>query len=129
LLDQWSLFVFDSLKMAGALAGLMKNKDALKSAGERIKLRLAELRAAGGSGGGAVRATVSGDMKVISVTLEPAAMAGLNDPSSKAMVESLIAEAVNNAMDIAKAMAQREIAREAEALGLPNIPGLENMLS
>jgi DNA-binding protein YbaB len=121
--------VFDSLKVAGALAGLMKNKDNLKAAGERIKTRLAELRAAGGSGGGAVRATVSGDMKVISITLEPAALVGLTDPASKGMVESLIAEAVNNAMDIAKAMAQREIAKEAEALGLPNMPGLEGLLS
>lgn len=120
--------MFDSLKMAGALAGLMKNKDAIKSAMERTKVRLSELRAGGASGGGAVRATVSGDMKVVSVTLEPAALVGLNDPGSKAMVESLIAEAVNNAMDIAKAMAQREIAKEAEALGLPNMPGMEGLL-
>jgi len=35
---------------------------------------------------------------------------------------------VNNASDIAKAMAQREIAKEAEALGLPNMPGLEGLL-
>lgn len=120
--------MFDSLKAAGAIAGLMKNKEVIKEAGQRIKTRLGELRAAGGAGGGAVRATVTGDMKVVSVTLEAAAMAGLGDPSSKAMVEALIAEAVNNAMDIAKAMAQREIAKEAEALGLPNIPGMEGLL-
>ncbi len=121
--------MLDSLKMAGALAGLMKNKDGLRAAGERIKARLAELRAAGGSGGGAVRATVSGDMKVVSVSIELAALAGIADPANKAMVESLIAEAVNNAMDIAKAMAQREIAKEAELLGLPNMPGIEGLLS
>ncbi len=120
--------MFDSLKAAGALAGLMKNKEGLKQAGERIKIRLADLRAGGGSGGGAVRATVTGDMKVVSVTLEPAALVGLTDPASKAMVESLIAEAVNNALDIAKAMAQREIAKEAEAMGLPNMPGMEGLL-
>jgi DNA-binding protein YbaB len=44
------------------------------------------------------------------------------------MVQNLIVEAVNNAMDIAKVMAQREIAKEAEALGLPNMPGLEGLL-
>ncbi|MFN7022010.1 MAG: YbaB/EbfC family nucleoid-associated protein [Phycisphaerales bacterium] len=120
--------MFDGLKAMGALAGLMKNKDALKEAGARIKVRLAELRASGGSGGGVVRAVVSGDMKVVSVTLEASALAGLADASSRAMVESLIAEAVNNAMDIAKAMAQREIAKEAEALGLPNMPGMEGLL-
>lgn len=120
--------MFDQLKMAGALAGLMKNKDQLKAAGERIKTRLAEMRAAGASGGGAVRAVVSGDMKLISVHLEPAAIAGLTSPENKAMVENLIVEAVNNASDIAKAMAHREISKEAELLGLPNIPGLEGLL-
>lgn len=120
--------MLDAMKMAGMVAGLMKNKDGLKAAGERIKARLAEIRADGASGGGAVRAVVSGDMKVIAITLEPAAMAGLADPANKQMVESLIVEAVNNASDIAKAMAQREIAREAELLGLPNMPGLANML-
>jgi DNA-binding protein YbaB len=122
--------VFDSLKAAGALASLMKNKEALKAAGERIKVRLAELRAGGGSGGGAVRATVTGDMKVVGVTLEPPVCMGLasGDPAQREMVQNLIVEAVNNAMDIAKVMAQREIAKEAEALGLPNMPGLEGLL-
>lgn len=120
--------MLDSLKMAGTLAGLMKNKDGLKAAAERIKARLAEIRAAGGSGGGAVRATVSGDLKVISIEIDPAAIVGFGDPSGKAMVQSLIAEAVNNAIDIAKAMAQREIAKEAELLGLPNMPALQGLL-
>lgn len=122
--------MFDSLKAAGALAGLMKNKEALKASGERIKVRLGELRAAGGSGGGAVRATVTGDMKLISVTLEPAVCMGLASGSDQAreQVQQLIVEAVNNASDIAKVMAQREIAKEAEALGLPNMPGLEGLL-
>ena len=122
--------MFDSLKAAGALASLMKNKEALKSAGDRIKQRLSELRAAGGSGGGAVRATVSGDMKLISVSLEPAVCMGLasGNEQSRAQIQQLIVEAVNNASDIAKAMAQREIAKEAELLGLPGMPGLEGLL-
>ena len=126
--------MFDSLKAAGALAGLMKNKEALKQSGERIKQRLSELRAAGSSGGGAVRATISGDMKLIAITLEPAVCMGLASGSelekerAREQVQQLIVEAVNNASDIAKSMAQREIAKEAEALGLPNMPGLEGLL-
>ncbi|MBY0262905.1 MAG: YbaB/EbfC family nucleoid-associated protein, partial [Phycisphaerales bacterium] len=69
--------MFDSLKAAGALAGLMKNKDALKQAGERIKSKLADLRIQGGSGGGAVRATVSGDLRLIALHLDPPVLAGL----------------------------------------------------
>jgi DNA-binding protein YbaB len=122
--------MFDSLKAAGALAGLMKNKDALKGAGERIKQRLSELRAGGGSGGGAVRATMSGDMKLIDIHLDPPVCMALaaGDEKSRQQVQALIVEAVNNAADIAKAMAQREISKEAQALGLPGMPGLENLL-
>ena len=122
--------MLDSLKAAGALAALMKNKDALKGAGQRIKQRLSELRASGGSGAGAIRATVSGDMKLISVDLDPAVCAGLasGDQNSREHIQQLIVQAVNNASDIAKSMAQREIAKEAQALGLPNMPGIGDML-
>ena len=122
--------MLDNLKSLSALAGLMKNKDALKGAGERIKQRLADLRAGGGSGGGAVRATMSGDMKLIDIHLDPPVCMALasNDAASREQVQKLIVEAVNNASDIAKSMAQREMAKEAEALGLGNMPGLENLL-
>ena len=122
--------MFDAMKSMGALAGLMKNKDGIKAAGERIRTRLGELRAAGGSGGGAVRATVSGDMKVISIALEPAVIAGLGggDEKTRDEVLRLIGEAINNAQDIAKEMARREINKEAEGLGLSSIPGMENLL-
>jgi DNA-binding protein YbaB len=122
--------MFDSLKAAGALAGLMKNKEALKASGDRIKQRLGELRAGGGSGGGAVRATMSGDMKLIDIHLDPPVCMALasNDAKSREEVQKLIVEAVNNASDIAKAMAQREMAKEAEAMGLGGMPGLEGLL-
>lgn len=122
--------MMDALKMAGAIAGLMKNKEGLQAAGERVKKRLGELRAGGGSGGGAVRATVSGDMRVVSITMEPSVCMGLASgrDSDREQVQQLICEAVNNAMDIAKGMAQREIAKEAEAMGLPSMPGLSGLL-
>src|SRR2546427_11722947 len=99
--------MFDALRAAGSVAGLLKNKEALAAAGERIKRRLGEVRAQGASGGGAVRATASGDMRLIALAFDPAVLAGLSptDPSSREMAERLIVEAVNNAMDMAKAMA------------------------
>lgn len=121
--------MFESLKTAGALAGLMKNKAALQAAGERIKVRLGELRAAGSAGGGAVRVTVDGKMNVHEVKLEQALVSHLGaDAQSKQMAESLIAEAFNDAVKQAQMMAQREISKEAEALGLGDIPGLERLL-
>ncbi len=121
--------MFEGLKAAGALAGLMKNKAALQAAGERVQARLAELRAAGSAGGGAVRVTVDGKMHVVEVKLEQALVSHLGaDAASKQMAESLIAEAFNDAVKQAQMMAQREISKEADALGLGDMPGLERML-
>lgn len=120
--------MFEHLKMAGALAGLMKNKDALREAGERIKSRLAEARASGSAGGGAVHATASGEMKIVSIRIEPALASGLADPANHALAEELIAEAVNNALEQAKDLAQGIAIKEADALGLPGLGGLAGML-
>jgi DNA-binding protein YbaB len=120
--------MFDQLKMAGALAGLLKNKEGLKAAGERIRKRLKEVRAGGASGGGAVRATATGELRIESIQIEPALAAGLADPANRAYAEQLITEAVNNALDQAKAIAQREAGKEAEALGLPGMEGMAGML-
>lgn len=123
--------MLDALKAAGAIAGLMKNADGLKAAGERIKARLGELRAIGQSGSGAVRVTVDGKMTVLDVAIDPSMAAcafGSPGGADAAAAGRLIADAINDAIRQAQAMAQREIAREAQALGLPDIPGLGSLL-
>lgn len=119
--------MLDAFKAAGALAGLMKNTEALKASGDRIKARLDAIRVEGSSGGGAVRATVSGDMKLTALHIEPAVAASLASVHA-AQAQSLIADAVNDALEKAKARAQSEIAKEAEAMGLGGIPGLGKLL-
>lgn len=121
--------MLDAFKMAGALAGLMKNKEALRAAADRVKSRLAEIRVTGTSGGGAVTVTVSGQLRVMRVELSPSlASHMMADTGSREIAENLIAEATNAALGQAQARAQQELAKEAEAMGLPAIPGLEGML-
>lgn len=120
--------MMDALKAAGAMAQLMKNKDALRDAGIRVKQKLADLRCAGAAGGGAVRVTVSGEMRVIEMHIEPAAVSAMSDPASRAMVQQMIVEATNDALDRAKACAQQEMQREAQAMGLGDLGGLGKML-
>jgi hypothetical protein len=116
--------MFDSFKQMGALAGLLKNREALQEAGERVRARLAELEVTGRAGGGAVRATVNGQMRVLRVEFDPSLAAGLGaDETSKAMAEGLVADAVNEALRLAQDAAQAEITREAEALGLGDMAG------
>lgn len=124
--------MFDALKAAGALAGLMKNKDAIRDASDRIQARLDTLRAVGQSGGGAVRVTATGKLRIERVELSPALCASLAGPPNANVnqhAESLIADAVNDALSKAQDLAQREVAREAETMGLKDIPGLDKILS
>jgi DNA-binding protein YbaB len=115
--------MFDKLKSMSALAALMQNKDKLKAAGERIKSKSQEIRATGEGGGGAVRVTVSGQLKVLSVELQPALVAGMAaDVRTRELAGNLIAEAVNNANQSAQAQMKALIDKEARELGLPDLP-------
>lgn len=114
--------MFDNLKAMQAVAGLMKNKDKLKEAGERIKARSESLRATGEAGGGACRATVTGRMELVDLTLDPALLAGMSvDEKTRDLATGLIRDAVNDANRKAQEQLKDLIAREAEALGLPGV--------
>ena len=84
---------------------------------------------AGGSaeaGGGAVRVTATGLLRVASIELDDTLMSGLSGPvtpDQQSMAEELIADAVNNALQAARLMAETEAAAVANELGLPLPPG------
>ena len=71
--------MFDKIKAMGQVAALLKDKERLRESAQRIKLRAAEVRAEGESGGGAVRATVDGSMQVLKVDMQPALVAGMSE--------------------------------------------------
>ncbi len=121
--------MFDNMKMMGALAGLMKNKDKLREAGLRIKEMAEATRVTGEAGAGAARVIVSGAMKVLSVELSPGLVLGMNaDEKTRLLAGQLIAEATNDAIHKAQVKMKEAVDIEARALGfeggLPNIPGL-----
>ncbi len=122
--------MFENMKAMGAIAGLMKNKERLKEMGEEFRAKLARMSAEGSAGGGAVRVTVSGQLRVQKVFLDPAVVAGLQTEGSggKAMVESLIQDATNEAMSRMQVMVGEEARKMAEELGLPDMPGLQNLI-
>jgi DNA-binding protein YbaB len=116
--------MFDKLKAMGAVASLLKDKDKLRAAGDRIKDAAAATRATGEAGGGAVRVTVDGKMRIFDVDLQPALVAGMAaDERTRSLAGSLIAEAANNAMAAAQTKMRVVIEKEARDLGLPDIPG------
>ncbi len=114
--------MFDSLKSMGAVANLLKNKEQLVEAGQRVQEKLESLRVEGEAGGGAVRATVTGKMKVVSIDMGGAVTSGLGaDEASRVMAQDLIVAAINDAMTKAQLAAQEAIADEARDLGVPEL--------
>jgi DNA-binding protein YbaB len=125
--------MFDNMRMMGALAGLMKNKDKLKEAGERVKAKAEEMRVTAEAGGGAARATVTGTMRVVAVELTPALVLGMAaEDRTRELAASLIAEAVNAAIKDAQLRMKSLLDEEARGLGieggLSGLPGLGGLL-
>lgn len=122
--------MFDNLKALGALAGLMQNKDKVRAAAERFKEKLERMNVTGTAGGGAVRVSVTGKLRVTDVSLDPALIAGLQaGEGGRAMAQSLIQEAMNDAMSRAQALVHEEADKQARELGLPGLPGMDSISS
>ncbi|HVZ94136.1 MAG TPA: YbaB/EbfC family nucleoid-associated protein [Phycisphaerales bacterium] len=121
--------MFDQFKAFGQLAALMKDKDRLKAAAEEFRAKLDRISVTGTSGGGAVRVTMNGQLRVTDVFLDPALVAGLqHGDSGRTMAQSLIMDAMNDASERARAIVGQEAQRHAKELGLPDMPGLQNLL-
>ncbi|MBL4590723.1 MAG: YbaB/EbfC family nucleoid-associated protein [Phycisphaerales bacterium] len=123
--------MFDKLKTMQALGSLMKNKEQLAEAGERIKSKMEAMRVDGEGGGGACRAIVNGKMKLIDLTLDPSLLAGMAiDEKTRNLATALIKDAINDATKNAQDRVQELIAKEADALGLGELaPQLGGLLS
>lgn len=118
--------MLDNLKSMATMAGLLKDLPKIKQRMAALKEQLDRQTVTGETGGGAVRVTATGLLRVVSVEVDPAMLAGLvdsADPQDKAMAEDLIAGAVNDALRKAREMAESEAAAIAGEMGLPFPPG------
>lgn len=106
--------MFDNLKGLAGLAAILKDLPKIKAKLADVRSRLGETNVTGRSGDGAVVATASGLLRVVSVEVHEA------DPGSAG---DLITEAVNNALGEARKLAEREMAQAADELGIPLPPG------
>jgi nucleoid-associated protein EbfC len=85
---------------------------------ERVQAELAEAKVDGSSGGGVVRAVVTGKQELVSVTIDPSAV----DPDDVEMLQDLVTAAVNDALD-----ASRRLADE-KTRGMQSLSGLGGLL-
>jgi DNA-binding YbaB/EbfC family protein len=80
---------------------------------EQLKTETLEASA----GGGMVRVTITGDMQIRELVIDPAAI----DPDDLEMLQDMVAAAVNEAIRSAQELASR---RMGEITGGMNVPGL-----
>lgn len=118
--------MFDNLKGMAGLAGIMKDLPKIKAKMEEVKQRLAELTVDAETGGGAVRATANGQLRIVSLHIDQALFAGIADaanPDDRVIAEELITGAINTALEKARELAEQEMSSAAGDLGLPLPPG------
>ena len=80
-----------------------------------LQHKLAAQRIEGSAGGGMVRAEVSGALRVLSISIEPALIAS----GDHQMLQDLTAAAVNAAITNAQRLVQEEMQKASAGLGLP----------
>ena len=87
---------------------------------QQAQADLAEKRAEGTSGGGAVQIVVTGGLKVESLKIDKEVI----DPDDAEMLEDLITAALNEALSKVQSLQYGQLAGLVGGLGLGNIPGL-----
>jgi hypothetical protein len=103
--------------MRGDLSQLMKKAQQAQKSLEKAKEEIARLEITGESGGGLVKVRMTGNHDVRSVVLDPEVL-----KEDKAMVEDLIAAAMNDAVRRVAKESQERIAGVTAGLNLP--PGI-----
>ncbi len=99
------------------MAGMMKQAMAMKQRMEEFKESLADETVEASAGGGMVTVVVNGQMKVLSIKIDPEV---INKDESE-MLETLIRAAINDGMEKMQAFVK---AKMSELTGGLNIPGL-----
>ena len=86
---------------------------------ERVQAELAETKVDGSSGGGVVRAVVTGKQELVSITIDPSAV----DPDDVEMLQDLVTAAVNDALDSSRRMAEQKMGAMQSLGGLGGLLG------
>lgn len=96
---------------------LMKQAQSMQKNMEKIQADLAAREYEASSGGGVVKAVVSGGMQVARVEIDPKVV----DPADVEMLQDLVVSAVNSALENAREDAASEMAKVTGGLGIPGM--------
>jgi DNA-binding YbaB/EbfC family protein len=88
----------------------------------RVEQELRDLNVEGTSGGGVVKAVVTGKQEMVSLTIDPSVV----DPEDVEMLQDLILAAIGDAMAQARRASDEKLARVTGGLSIPglSLPGM-----
>jgi DNA-binding YbaB/EbfC family protein len=104
--------------MAGNMANMMKQAQALQANMQKAQSEIAQLEITGEAGGGMVKVTINGRHEARRVQIEPTAIG-----DDREMLEDLLAAAFNDAVHKLEAASQAKMASLMGGLQLP--PGMK----
>lgn len=99
------------------MANLQRLQQQMMQELARIQEELRIATVDGTAGGGVVKATATGEQKLVSVTIDPLAV----DPADVEMLQDLIVAAVNEAMTASKQLAESKMSALTGGLRLPGM--------
>jgi DNA-binding YbaB/EbfC family protein len=100
-----------------SMANLQRMAQQMQQQMARIQEELEASTIDGSSGGGVVRATVTGKQELVSVVIDPSAV----DPTDVEMLQDLIVAAVNDALRGSRDLAESKMAAVTGGLRLPGM--------
>lgn len=101
----------------GGMQALMRQANQMQTRMKKAQEELAARDFEGTSGGGAVKVTVTGDMKVKSVEIQQDVFAA----GDKDMLQDLMVTAVNEALRVAKTTSDAEMAKITGGFSVPGM--------
>ncbi len=104
------------------LANMMQQAGEIKGKVAAAKERVSKLQSEGSAGPDLVRIVVSGEMTVLSVSIDQHLIASGN----RQMIEQLVNAAANEALQKSKSAAAAEMVEIADSM---NVPGLQDVLA
>jgi nucleoid-associated protein EbfC len=106
------------------LQRMMKQAQKMAADMQRAQEELAEQEVEGSAGGGAVRAVVTGDQRVVRVEISPDAFVGEPDSDDLEMLGDAVTAAINDALEKVRDMQAEALGPLAGGMGGLGLPGM-----